>query len=422
MVQDPFTLLSYLVEHANEGSIIPLKVSGNVLFLIKDGRFTFSIYILEGEDIARIRKDFLPTNLHKVIYEVIDDLKERLSSDLSDLQIAKEIDATKFLETMHPRREERREERRISRKPRERKEAPVTNPLDSLRIRNNVHLYPLLKLGTSFFSIVLETTLGEMFNLPNASPFMIKDGNTIPYQIKNLKSIYVVLSQAKMDTFRERNPIAEVQVENNRITFFSAMFLDEGKGEGKDFTFIGRKAKGVEKDYMFFRLSNKGSVRTISRKVISVSQDVNLGVGFFFWDGQTIVRTGGLDLLKSHEQGIMTLNEYILLNSLLVSNSLSLYSKVMTSIMNMGVSKRIPSHLVKDIMDIDSNPMSISPLVENVIQDEVRFYDPVEYWYSTEILGESDPIHCKEISHYIELRKSVIGELKNRGWFKDFLI
>lgn len=421
MVQDPFALLSYLVEHANESSMVPLKTSKEIMILVKDSKYSFSIYLLEGENVARIKKDFLPTTLHKVIYEVIDDLKDRLSSDLSDLEIARELDTAKMMEILNPRRRERKEERRESNKQRERR---PSSSLEKLKVNDNVHIFPLLKVGGSFFSIVLETISGGIFNIPEPRPFLIKKEGREPYTVRNLKSVYLLLSQAKIDTFREGDPVTDVEIEGGKLTFFSALFLNETeRDEGmKEFTFMGRKAKGVEREYLFFRLSRSGSVRAYTRKVISVAPDLNVGIGFFFWDGKTLVRTGGIDLIKSHQDNTFTLNEYILATSLIVSSSLSTYSKVMTGVMNMGISKKIPSHLVKDIMEIDTNPMSISPLVESVSKDEISYYDPVEYWYSVDVLGREEPCHCEEVSNYVNLRRTAMSDLLASGWFKDFLI
>ncbi|WP_149528574.1 hypothetical protein [Sulfuracidifex tepidarius] len=401
--------------------MVPLKTSKEIMILVKDSKYSFSIYLLEGENVARIRKDFLPTTLHKVIYEVIDDLKERLSSDLSDLEIARDLDTAKMMEMLNPRRRERKEERKEKAKQKERRSSSA---LEKLKVNNNVHIFPLLKVGGSFFSIVLETVSGGIFNIPESRPFLIKGEEREPYNVHNLKSIYLLLSQVKIDTFREGNPITDVEIEGGKLTFFSALFLNETeKDEGmKEFTFMGRKAKGLERDYLFFRLSRSGSVRAYTRKAISVAPDLDVGIGFFFWDGKTLVRTGGIDIVKSHEDNMLTLNEYILSASLMISSSLSTYSRAMTGVMNMGISKRIPSHLVKDIMEIDTNPMSISPLVESVSKDEISYYDPVEYWYAVEVLGKDEPCHCNEVSNYVNLRRTALSELIASGWFKDFLI
>ncbi len=426
MVQDPFALLSYLLEHANENSLVPLRTSNNVVILMKESKYSFTIYILEEGEIAKIRREFLPTTLHKVVYEVIDELKERLSTDLSDLQIARDLDTPKIMELLRPRRSEREEERSRGGQERKRqRETRKSQPaVEKLRLKDGIHVFPLLKLGSSFFSMILETASVSLFDLPESRPFWIKNEAIEKYDIHEMRTIYLLLAQAKMDTLRERNPITEAEVNGGHLTFFSAFFLNDEAEENtqREFTFMGRKARGLQREYKFFRLGRTGSVRVYPRKVFSVTQDLEVGVGFFFHDGQTIVRTGGIDLVKSHERGEITFNEYVLSSIISVYNSLSTYSKVMTGIMNMGVSKRIPSHLVRDIMEIDSNPMSISPLVENVVQDEIRYYDPVENWYSLEVLGKQEPSHCSEVSSFVNLRRSVMNDLVRLGWFKDFLV
>ncbi|MBW9141174.1 MAG: hypothetical protein K1T65_05705 [Candidatus Aramenus sp.] len=408
---NPFETLSFIVEHAENGSVAVLVTQDNVpIILTKEDEFSFSAYLCTSDgEVKHFRKEFNKTTFHRAILEFLDEVKEAIGKDVVELKLS---NAAMFPECV-PKREPRREGKK-----REKEEVNLEEKVRELKsLPSFYHLIPLVTDNGKLFSFVPEVGGTVEVDFVVKAPVKV-DGTKTPVNL-DAKSLYSVLSTVKLDP-KLGNPFST----EGSFTFFTAIFVhQETKGKGKFMNVEMDKSVG-----RFLSLSSKGTVRTETMEFLSFPHKNNgLYVGFFV-KGQEIVELQSVDIVATHKEGKFRVNDYVFSSFTLTSRDGSLkledYDRAMSGFVNLLLSKSNGREVLKDVIELHSmGPLDL-PMVKGVSNNVISVVDPISFWYS-KVYERSDEVkECVDCPFAEKVRKRdfLLSALRRKGYFASFLL
>jgi hypothetical protein len=401
-----YDLISYLLEHAENGSIAALTTEDNIpILLTKNDEYSFTAYICTQDgEVKTVKKTFDKTTFHRAVLDFIDEVEEYIGKEINDVKIS---DVALFTNCI-PKREER--------KPREKRDNLLDMISELRKVSEPFYVVPLLSNQGKLIAYVPEIGATSYFD------FMVNNVSIVNGKIEpaspDLKLLYLVLFTNKLDP-HNGNPLTTL----DNITFFTAVFIDNGdKGKGE---FEG---KSVNKRIgRFFLSTYKGGLRTEELEFFDLSS-LNKGrlyAGLFVKKDEKILRIGGISLVDFHNSGKLEINEYLFASfSQSARNGIldfSNYDKFFSNFLNLAISKSDARSLLKDVIEIHSM-MTDMPFALQNVNNQISIVDPISFWYYS-IKGE-DIKECNDcpLKDKVNLRKEIFNTLRRRGWLNAFFI
>ncbi|ARM76062.1 hypothetical protein [Acidianus manzaensis] len=406
-----YDVLSYLIEHADNGSVAALTTEDNVpILIIKNNEYSFTSYIcLHSGEVKSIFKEFDRTTFHRAILDFIDEVSAYLGTSITELKLS---DAALFTDCI-PKKEEK-PKRKIEKK---KEEENITDKIQKLRIiEKPFHVIPLLTDQGKLIAYVPEISTISSFDFITKSVSIIDD-KISPANV-DFKQLYLTLFSNKLDP-HQGNPFTTI----NDITFFTASFIDLGdKGKG-DFN-----GKNVNKRLgRFFIGTYKGGLKTTDIEFLDFDS-LNKGrlyVGLFIRKNEKILKLSGMSIVDLHESGKLTLNSYLFASFAQTAKNCVInfadYDKLFSNFLNLGLAKSDGRSILKDAIEIHSMMIDL-PFSEQISNNQIKIVDPISYWYYSS--NNEDIRECIDcpLKDKVSLRKDILASLKRKGWLNAFII
>lgn len=401
-----YDLISYLLEHAENGSVAALTTEDNIpILLTKNDDFSFTAYVCTQDgEVKTIKKTFDKTTFHRAILDFIDEVEEYLGKEIKDVKIS---DVALFTNCI-PKKEERR--------PREKRDVLPDMISELRKVSEPFYVIPLISNQGRLIAYVPEIGATNYFDFM-VNNVSIVNGNVRPANL-DLKSLYLVLFTNKLDP-NNGNPLTTL----DDITFFTAVYIDNGdKGKGE---FDGKTIN--KRIGRFFISTYKGGLKTEELEFFDLSSPNRgrLYAGLFIKKGDKILRIGGISLVDFHNSGKLKINEYLFASfSQSARNGVldfSNYDKLFSNFLNLAISKSDARSLLRDIIEIHSMMVDMPFALQNV-NNQISIVDPISFWYYS-IRGE-DVKECRDcpLKDKVSLRKEIFNILRKRGWLNAFFI
>ncbi len=309
MKEESYQLLEYIIEHSLEGTFTALETSnGTQIVLAKEDPHTLTAILCNNGIAKRITKRFTRTTVHKAIYELIDEIEDIISQPIEELKISQRVSFGNCID-------ERGEEEKSKRRKRERPKPPSIDEYKRIEIPQK-HIIPLLHLGEKkYLYLTLELGVIDIMELPSSSPIIVERNQVTPYKIREMRTVYNVLSLFKLDRFNTSNPFSTTSLNGKSLTFFTALYNDVELLGQTSVSMLQRNLKLVKHKVNMFSVSKKGSLHTEEVEILNNKNSLdrnNVKVGLFLGsDGNNIVQIGDINLGELHEKNVFTVNEYI---------------------------------------------------------------------------------------------------------------
>jgi len=407
MFMNAFETLTYLIEHAENGSVAALVTQDNTPIIItKDDEYSFSAYVCTNTgDVKRIKEEFDKTTFHKAVLDFLDEIGDFIGKEVTELSLSN----IALFPNCIPKKEERKEHKR---------EINIAEKINDFK-----------KINSPYYAIPLLTDNGKLFAfIPEIDgtadlDFIIKSISKIEEKPKpvnlDLNSIYPILFTSKLDP-KMGNPFTSA----GNYTFFTAVYVYQDT-EGSE-KFMGQNM--LKSSGKFFSTSPHGSMRTENLEFLSSSHKKgNIYVGFFV-KGEKIIELQSLDLVDLHLENKIRVNDYIFSSfSLTARNGIidfESYDKVMTNFINFALAKSNGREVLKDVIEIHSMGGIDLPFVKNSSGQNISVVDPISYWYY-KVYEKTDELKdCNDcpLAEKVNERNFLISILRRKGWISAFLL
>ncbi|BDC19424.1 hypothetical protein [Acidianus sp. HS-5] len=401
-----YDVISYLLEHAENGSIAALTTEDNVpILLSKNDKYSFTAYICtQNGEVKTIKKIFDKTTFHRAVLDFIDEAEDYIGKEINDVKIS---DIALFTNCI-PKKEER--------KPKEKKDTVPELVSELRKVSEPFYVVPLISDKGKLVAYVPEIGAIDYFDFMTNSVSLV-NGKVQPVN-PNLKSLYLVLFTNKLDPHN-----GNILTTLDDLTFFTSVFIDNGdKGKGE---FNG---KSVNKRLgRFFLSTYKGGLRTEELEFFDLSS-LNKGrlyVGLFVRKGDKILRIGGFSLVDFHNSEKLEINEYLFSSfSQSAKNGIldfTNYDRLFSNFLNLAISKSDARSLLKDVIEIHSMMIDMPFALQN-INNQISIVDPISFWYySTKGEDIKECVDCP-LKDKVNLRKEIFNIIRKRGWFNAFFL
>ncbi|AWR97416.1 hypothetical protein DFR86_07545 [Acidianus sulfidivorans JP7] len=410
-----YDVLSYFVEHADNGSIIALTTENNIpILVIKNDNYSFISYICYNGEVKSISKNFDQTTFHRAILDFIDEISVYLGADIKELKIS---DAALFTDCIPKKEEKPKRNMEKRKKELKKEEESITEKIQELKkLEKPFHIVPLLSDQGKLIAYVPEISSVNSFD------FITKYVSLVDNDIKSVsidfKQLYLTLFTNKLDP-HQGNPFTTV----NDITFFTASFIDLGnKGQGE---FNNKKIN--KKSGRFFIGTYKGGLKTEDLEFLDFSESNKgrLYVGLFVRKGEQILKISSMSVVDLHDSGKITLNSY-LFSSFAQSAKNDIvnfadYDRLFSNYLNLALAKSDGRSILKDAIEIHSMMIDL-PFSEQIENNQIKVVDPISFWYYSS--NNEDIKECVDcpLKDKVKLRKDIINILKKKGWMNAFLV
>jgi hypothetical protein len=402
-----FETLTYLIEHAENGSVAALVTQDNTpIILTKDDEYSFSAYICTNTgDVKHIRKEFDKTTFHKAIIEFLDEIGDFIGKEVTELSLSN----IALFPNCVPKREEKKEHRR---------EINITEKISEYK-----------KLNSPYYAIPLLTDNGKLFAfIPEIDgtadlDFITKSICKIEEKPKpvnlDLNSIYPLLFTSKLD-LKMGNPFTS----SGNYTFFTAVYVyQDSKGVEKFMNQNMLKSSG-----RFLSTTPHGSMKTENLEFLSSAHKKgNIYVGFFI-KGEKIIEIQNLDLIDMHLENKIRVNDYVFSSfSLTAKNGIidfQSYDRAMSNFINFALAKSNGREVLKDVIEIHSMGGIDLPFVKNSSPQSISVIDPISFWYYKIYEKTEELKECTDcpLAEKVKERNSLISLLRRKGWISAFLL
>lgn len=396
-----FDLLTYLLEHLEEGSVIGLTTSDNIPFMLsKDSDYEVSIYVCKDENVKRFKKKFDKPTLHRVALEILDEISGYLGKDIEELNINNNV---KFEECL-PKKAERKPIK---------KTVDLKALIEEMRkLPKEYELIPLFTENGKLLALVIENLALISFDKIVKTISRVSDGNISPINPNPVDLLYV-LSTLKFD-LQKGNPFSSY----DNYTFFTAFYIDMGEiGEGE---FLGRRM--YRKQGKFYTVTSKGSLHPLPLEFLDLDKEKgnSLYIGYFIHDGNNFVKLNAIDLLEYHKKGTFTINAYIFSSFLVTQRDFNVdyqgFDKLVSGFVNNVLSKGVGAKYVKDVFEREGLLYEI-PLVKNISGNTISIVDPISFWYYRSKGEEVNVCESCEVKDKVELWNKII-----KNYYREFLL
>lgn len=399
-----YEVLSYLIEHAKEGSIAALTTEENIpILIVKNDQYSFTSYIcLQEGEVKTIFKEFNKTTFHRAILDFIDELSSYIGKDINELKVS---DIALFPNCL-PKKEER-SKRRVEQKEKDNLEQKIT---ELRNIQKSFHVVPLLVDNEKLIAYIPEISALKDFDFVVKS--VVKVNDKIETVNVDLSKLYLVLFTNKLDPDKG-NPLTTI----HNLTFFTACFIDLGdKGKGE---FNG---KSVNKRLgRFFIATYKGNLKTQDIEFLD-SETLNKGrlyFGLFVKKDDRIVKLNSMSLIDLHISGKVTVNSYLFSSfSQTAKNDIinfSDYDRLFSNFLNLALAKTDGRSIIKDVIELHSMMIDL-PFSVQISNNQLKVIDPISFWYYS--INNMELKECTDcpLKDKVIIRKEIVNVLKRRGW------
>ncbi|QGA54717.1 hypothetical protein GFS03_09100 [Sulfolobus sp. E5-1-F] len=419
MKEESYRLLEYVIEHGVEGTFTALETSrGTQIVLVKEDSHTLTAVLCIDGIAKRITKKFTKTTIHKAIYELIDEIENMISQPIEELKISQKVSFENCIEE----REEKPRRRKM-----ERPKLPSIDEYKRTKITQK-HIIPLLHLGEKkYLSLTLELGVIDIIELPFSSPIIVESNQVTPYKIREIRTIYNVLSLFKLDRFNNSNPFSTTSLNGKSLTFFTALYKDVELLGQTSISILQRDLKLVKHKVSMFSVSKKGSLHTEEVEILNNKNSLNkndIKVGLFLRnDDGNIVQIGDINLGELHEKNIFTVNEYVYSSLYVMRNDdYSFFDNVLVKLLNTYIAKGNYSRLTKDILERESNVNYSIPIVMGTMENRIELANPILYWYSKEVLNSDEICTNCPISEYVNKFNEFLDNYVKLGYFRSVFL
>ncbi|ACP38357.1 hypothetical protein [Saccharolobus islandicus] len=421
MKEESYQLLEYIIEHSLEGTFTALETSnGTQIVLAKEDPHTLTAILCNNGIAKRITKRFTRTTVHKAIYELIDEIEDIISQPIEELKISQRVSFGNCID-------ERGEEEKSKRRKRERPKPPSIDEYKRIEIPQK-HIIPLLHLGEKkYLYLTLELGVIDIMELPSSSPIIVERNQVTPYKIREMRTVYNVLSLFKLDRFNTSNPFSTTSLNGKSLTFFTALYNDVELLGQTSVSMLQRNLKLVKHKVNMFSVSKKGSLHTEEVEILNNKNSLdrnNVKVGLFLGsDGNNIVQIGDINLGELHEKNVFTVNEYIYSSLYILRNEdYSFFDNILMKLLNTYIAKSNYSRLTKDIIERETNVNYSIPIVMRTMENRIELANPILYWYSKEILNSDEICTNCPITEYVNKLNEFLNNYVKLGYFKSVFL
>lgn len=407
-VMKAYDILSYLVEHAKEGSIAALTTKENIpILIVKNDEYSFTSYIcLQNGDVKTIVKEYDKTTFHRAILDFIDQITLYLGGEINELKIS---DAALFTNCLPKKEEKSRRKTKI--------EENIPQKIEQLRnIQKPFHVIPLLTDNQKLVAYVPEMAALKDFDFIAKSVSRV-DNKVEPATIDFAK-LYLVLFTNKLDP-NQGNPFTTI----NNTTFFTACFIDLGdKGKGD---FGGKNTN--KRIGRFFIATHKGGLKSQDTEFLDFDT-LNKGrlyLGLFIKKDDKILKLNSMSLVDLHISGKITLNSYLFSSFAQTARDdivhFADYDKLFSNFLNLAVAKSDGKTILKDTIEIHSMITDL-PFSAHMDNNQIKIVDPISFWYYS--INNEDIKECYDcpLKDKVALRREIVSMLKRRGWMNVFIL
>lgn len=403
-----YDVLSYLIEHAKEGSVAALTTEENVpILIVKNNEYSFTSYIcLHNGEVKTISKEFDKTTFHRAILDFIDELTMYLGKEINELKVS---DAALFTDCL-PKKEEK------SRRKVERKEN-IPQKIEELRnLEKPFYVMPLLTDNGKLIAYVREISAVKDFEFIVKS--VSKIGDKIEPATIDLSTLYLILFTNKLDS-TQGNPFTSI----NNLTFFTACFIDLGeKGKGE---FNGKATN--KRIGRFFIATYKGGLKTQDIEFLDfdVLNKGRLYLGLFVKKDDKILKLSSMSAVDLHMSGKITINSYLFASfSQTARNDIinfTEYDKLFSNFLNLAIAKSDGKSILKDTIELHSILTDL-PFSLQINNNQIKLVDQISFWYYS--ITKEDIRECTDcpLKDKVELRKEIVNMLKRKGWMNAFIL
>nr|WP_238842155.1 hypothetical protein [Sulfolobus sp. E11-6] len=341
-----------------------------------------------------------------------------ISQPIEELKISQKVSFENCIEE----REEKPRRRKM-----ERPKLPSIDEYKRTKITQK-HIIPLLHLGEKkYLSLTLELGVIDIIELPFSSPIIVESNQVTPYKIREIRTIYNVLSLFKLDRFNNSNPFSTTSLNGKSLTFFTALYKDVELLGQTSISILQRDLKLVKHKVSMFSVSKKGSLHTEEVEILNNKNSLNkndIKVGLFLRnDDGNIVQIGDINLGELHEKNIFTVNEYVYSSLYVMRNDdYSFFDNVLVKLLNTYIAKGNYSRLTKDILERESNVNYSIPIVMGTMENRIELANPILYWYSKEVLNSDEICTNCPISEYVNKFNEFLDNYVKLGYFRSVFL
>ena len=355
---DAYEFVYYVLRHAVPGSTAGFSTGSAQFILMKDEVGMARLVYCLNEEVEEKRFRFGEENVNRVANEIVNLISEVSGFEVKEVQLLKSVDFSGcFRKEERPRRKA---------KPKE----ELNQILQSLKQLPQAYSFiPLFSLEGKIVGLVPETFALVEGN--HREPARVRREGTSPLTL-NADRWFRYSGYLKADK-KFGNPLLSY----GSVTTFSALLVETAQ-DGQQGEWRGRRIP--KKTGTFFVFNSRGKAHTEELEFLDYSplQPKRLSYGLFVKEGETIVRLGG-GVVSSVE----ALADYVISSTFAVSNngelSVTTLRELSDFVINMIVSKYMPSKSLKDFILVISNPIQ-STAVLAFDGRALRLSDPVSYW------------------------------------------
>ncbi|WP_338600729.1 hypothetical protein V6M85_12535 [Sulfolobus tengchongensis] len=426
MKEESYQLLEYIAERGVEGTTTALETDKGVpILLVKENSHTLTAIICINGIAKRITKKYTRTTVHKAIYDLINEIGDILSQNIEELKISQKISFENCIEEKTEVDKKKENKRKIIKK--EKSKLPSIEEYKKIELPQK-HILPLLHLGDKkYLSLLMELGIIDVFELALSSPLVMRDNQTIPYKIKDMRPIYTILSMFKLDTHYLSNPFSTININGENISFFTALYNDLEVLSQFTTELLQKNLKLIKHKVRLFTVNMKGGFRPVEIEILNSKNTIdknNVRVGLFIKnDKGDIIQIGDLNLGELHEKNLFTINEYIYSSLYIMKiDDYTFFDNIVMKLLNSYIAKSNYSKLTKDIIERETNINYSIPFMISNTGNKVIFAHPILFWYSREVLNTEEICEDCPAIEYANKFDQILNAYLKLGYFRNVFL